>query len=106
FAISDALHAFAGGDPLIPRPSDGKRFYTQLVSAVCVFPELLPGSSVYRDHKVDVLGYSDLVTVLTNPHASPGWTMDQWIAFAMHAALVRIEDPAGEPPPVTRAAKQ
>jgi energy-coupling factor transporter ATP-binding protein EcfA2 len=106
FAISDAMHAFAGRDPLIPRPSDGKRFYTQLMSAVCVFPELLLGSSVYRDHKVNVLGYSDLVTVLTSPHGSPGWTIDQWIAFAMYMGLVRVEDPAGEPPPVTRAAKQ
>jgi energy-coupling factor transporter ATP-binding protein EcfA2 len=106
FAISDAMHAFAGSDPSIPRPSGSKKFYAHLESAVCVVPELLPGSSVYRDHKVNVLGYIDLVTVLTNPHASPGWTMDQWIAFAMFMGLVHVEAPADEAPPVILAAKQ
>src|SRR5206468_5712095 len=61
FAISDEMHAFASNDLSIPSPVGGRKFYSLLESVVCIFPEMLPGSSVYQDHKVRVLGYRDFL---------------------------------------------
>jgi len=106
YAISDQMHAFASNDPSVPSLAGGKKFYSHLESVVCIFPELLPGSSVYEDHKVRVLGYRDFLTLLATRQTNPGWTMDHWVAFAMHLGLVRAQDSADRTPPETRAAQQ
>jgi hypothetical protein len=106
-AISDELHAFARRDPSIPGLPPGEKFYKHLDSVVCVYPELLPGSSVPSDYKVRALGYADLLDLLTTRSKNPpGWTRATWTAFAMHLALVR-DDEAGESlPPDLRAAQE
>src|SRR5262249_8173811 len=78
----------------------------QLESVICVFPELLPGSSVFQDHKVGVMGYQDLVTRLATRQTNPAWTMDHWMSFAMHLGLVRAQDSADRAALETRAAQQ
>jgi hypothetical protein len=92
FAISDEMHVFARSDPSIPQPAAGAKFYKHLESVVCIYPELLPGSSVYEDHKVRVRGYPGLLTLLSTQQTRPAWTREQWLAFAMHLSLVRTDD--------------
>ena len=99
------MHAFASAGSSVPSPPNGKKFYRDLESVVGVFPELLPGSDVYQDHRVRVLGYRALWTLLTTRQKNPGWTLDHWRGFAMHLGLVR-EDSGDGVPPVTRAAQR
>jgi hypothetical protein len=45
-AISDDMQVIAAQDSTVPRSSQGKRFYTQIDSVVCIFPRLDDGSQV------------------------------------------------------------
>jgi hypothetical protein len=106
FAISDQMHVFAAANADVPLPSSGGKFYKHLESVVCVFPELLPGSSVYEDHKVRVRGYNELLAFLLRQRTKPPWTRAHWIAFAMHLGLVRADEAEDRTPPEIRAAQQ
>jgi Nuclease-related domain len=106
YAISDQMRTFATADPSIPRPKNNRKYYEHLESVLCVFPELLPGSSVYQDRKVRVRGYRDLLTLLTHQQTNPGWSKDNWIGFAMHLGLIRAEDAEDRTPPESRLAQQ
>ncbi|GIW88261.1 MAG: hypothetical protein KatS3mg108_2585 [Isosphaeraceae bacterium] len=92
-AISDEMHAFARANRSVPVPSQGEKFFRYLESVVCVFPELLPGSSVPDDHKVRSRGFQGLLRLLderkTHP---PGWSRATWVAFAMHLNLTRVDE--------------
>jgi hypothetical protein len=106
FAISDEMHVFVAADPTIPRPAVGGKFYKRLESVVCVYPELLPGSSVYQDHKVRICGYPDLLALLSKQQTKPAWTREHWLAFAMHLGLVRVEEADDRTAPELKAAQQ
>ena len=69
-AISDDMQVIAAHDSTVPRPSQRKRFYTQIDSVVCIFPRLDDGSQVPNDYKVRTLGYVDCVRFLTTPGKS------------------------------------
>jgi hypothetical protein len=63
-AISDEMHAFARIERSVPVRSSGGKFFKHFESVVCIFPEMLPGSSVYDDHKVRVRGFDSLLEFL------------------------------------------
>ncbi|WP_406698416.1 nuclease-related domain-containing protein [Singulisphaera sp. Ch08] len=92
-AISDEMHAFARTNPSLPVLAPGAKFFKHLESVVCVFPELLPGSSIPDDHKVRSRGFQGLLKLFDerNTHP-PGWSRETWIAFAMHLNLTRIDE--------------
>src|SRR5262249_18709410 len=104
-AISDEMRVFARTNTAIPTPTGGRQFYGHLESVVCIFPELLPGSAVFQDHKVSVLGCRDLLAHLTTRETNPGWTADHWVAFAMYMGLVRMEDSDDQTPTETQTAQ-
>jgi hypothetical protein len=106
FAISDEMHVFARSDPSIPMPAAPAKFYKQLESVVCIYPQLLPGSSVYDDHKVRVRGYPALLTLLSTQQTRPAWTREHWLAFAMHLGLVRTGEHEDGSVPQLKAAQQ
>jgi hypothetical protein len=92
-AISDEMHAFARSDRNVPVPSSGGKFFKHFESVVCIFPEKLPGSSVFDNHKVRVRGFDGLLEFLTTRATHPpGWTRKTWIAFALHLNLVRVDE--------------
>jgi nuclease-like protein len=92
FAISDELHALVKKDSSLPDIPSGKKFYQFIESVVCVFPEILPGSSIDKtDNKVRIKSYTDLAPFLITQNRNPGWRREHWIKFAMHLGLVRHE---------------
>ncbi len=106
FGISDAMHAFSPLDPTVPPLPPGVKYFQRLTSVVCVYPDLLPGSSVYQDHKVAVCGYSGLLDILSAGDRNPGWKRDVWNRFAMHMQLVRLDDSNDRTPPEANAARE
>ncbi|HEY6596830.1 MAG TPA: NERD domain-containing protein [Asanoa sp.] len=97
FAISDDMNVFARDTPGVPRPSGGKRFYTQFDCVVCVFPNLAAGSEVPSDYKVKTLGYPDFLKSIVSPGPRPQWSGDHWTAFITNLALVRAAATTGQP---------
>jgi hypothetical protein len=87
YAVSDAMREFAASNASIPQPDSGEQFYKSFESVVCIFPQLLPGSSIPSDHKVRTLGFDELTELILKRSRSPGWTQLQWIEFAMHLGL-------------------
>ncbi len=101
YAISDAMHHFANSTPGVPRPPNNDKFFKKFESVVCISPKLLPGSDVPSDYLVHTKGFDDLVQFLSNHDRNPGWSREQWIAFAMYLGLVRRESEE----PAARTAK-
>jgi hypothetical protein len=86
FAISDELRRFAQIHTGLPTPPD-RNHYRLFDCVVCVYPELLPGSTVPSDHKVQVRGYPALMAKLMRPEPSHRMTFAQWKGFASHMGL-------------------
>jgi hypothetical protein len=106
-AISDEMHAFARSDRRVPVPSAGEKFFKHFESVVCIFPEKLPGSSVFEDYKVRVRGFDGLLELLTSCEKyPPDWTRETWIAFAMHLNLVRVDDAEDRLPVAAKEARR
>jgi energy-coupling factor transporter ATP-binding protein EcfA2 len=81
YALSDDMHSLAAQDSSTPRPAQGRKFFTQIDSVVCIFPRLAEGSQIPSDFKVKTLGYTDFLTFLIRPGAQPQWNRDHWAAF-------------------------
>jgi hypothetical protein len=86
-ALSDDMHALSVQDSSIPSPSQGRKFYTQIDSVVCIFPRLADGSQVPDDFKVKTLGYADFLSFLTRPGVHPQWNRHHWAVFIRMMAL-------------------
>ncbi len=80
-ALSDDMHTLAAQDRSIPSPPQGRKFYTQIDSVVCIFPRLADGSQVPNDFKIKTLGYADFLRFLTTPGAHPQWSRQHWSTF-------------------------
>jgi hypothetical protein len=89
YVISDAMAHFAARARELRRLPQGKKFYSFFESVVCVYPNLLPSSAVPNQKWVRVMGYSELLDLLEGRDINPGWTLENWIEFAMHLGLVR-----------------
>jgi hypothetical protein len=106
-AISDELHVFTRRDSSVPSLQARDKFYKHFESIVCVYPDLLPGSSIPNDFKVRGWGYPKLLDHLTSGTKSPpGWVRENWVAFAMHLGLLRSEEESETVPPDLKAAQR
>jgi hypothetical protein len=84
FAISDDMHDLArSGD--VPR-SEGK-FYADIHTVICVFPDVPAGSRLDSYRYVDVVGYRQLLQLLCNDGPHPAWDDEHWSAFIRHLQL-------------------
>jgi hypothetical protein len=88
FAISDDMRALAKENEGTPQPPNGKAFYTQFDTAVCVFPRLEDGSEVPSNYKARTLGYPELLHLLTTPGPRPNWSREHWLGFVRMHGLV------------------
>jgi hypothetical protein len=91
FAISDEMHKLANREPHL-KTADGSKFYKHFESVVCVYPDLLAGSKVPSDRRIHVLGYPQLLELLTQAKRNPGWSPEEWKYFAMEMGLLRQEE--------------
>lgn len=87
-ALSDDMASLAAHEADIPRPTAGRKFFTQFDSVVCVFPRLADGSEVPADYKVRTLGYSEFFAFLASPGRHPDWSFLHWKAFIRDLGLV------------------
>jgi hypothetical protein len=92
YALSDQMHRFAKQRLSHADQSNNAKFYKQIDSVVCVSPSLLRGSRVPSDVRVGVHGYPELVEHLTTRALSPGWSIADWMQFAMDLGLLRQEE--------------
>lgn len=84
FAISDDMHDLArSGD--VPR-SAGK-FYADIHTVICMFPDIPAGSRLDPYRYVDVVGYRQLLQLLGNDGPHPAWNDEHWSAFIRHLQL-------------------
>jgi hypothetical protein len=84
YAISDDMHDLArAGDVL---PPAGK-FYTDIYTVICIFPDVPAGSQLDRYNHVDVIGYRQLLDLLSNDGPRPAWNDEHWSAFIRHLQL-------------------
>ena len=96
FKISDEMRSFAQSRVGLPTLTGGKKYYSQIESVVCVFPRLMPGSRTPDDGKVHVRGYLEFLDFVTTVERTPGWTRDDWVAFAIDLSLMHQVDPEAE----------
>jgi len=85
FAISDAMHELAnrGDVPHFP----GK-YYSLIETVVCLSPDIPAGSRLDPYKYVNVVGYQQLLSLLTTAGPNPGWTAEHWDALARHLQLI------------------
>ena len=98
FAVSDELGCRARTIPDGMRLSDGQKHYKFMEGVLCFFPDIPEGSRVPAgDYKVRVIGYGDLITILTDPSTTARWPLPGWLGFAKHLNLneLRLDDSAG-----------
>jgi hypothetical protein len=96
YSISDEMLDFAAGRKGLPKLASGEKYFSQIESVVCISPSLLPGSKTPDDRKVHVKGYPEFLQFVTSVRRSPGWTRDDWIAFAVELGLVHQADCGAE----------
>ena len=90
------MRSFAQSRVGLPTLTGGKKYYSQIESVVCVFPRLMPGSRTPDDGKVHVRGYLEFLDFVTTVERTPGWTRDDWVAFAIDLSLMHQVDPEAE----------
>lgn len=93
FAISDDMHELAR---LGEAPRVSGKYYSQFHTVVCVNPDIPVGSHLERYRHVDVVGYQQLLDLLTTNGPKPAWTGEHWEAFARHLQLVPDEPDSAE----------
>ena len=93
FAISDDMHALAR---LGEVPRIRGKYYGQFDTVVCVNPDIPVGSGLDPYRHVDVVGYRQLLDLLTTDGPKPAWTGEHWGAFARYLQLVPDEPDSPE----------
>jgi hypothetical protein len=73
----------------VPRVSG--KYYSQFDTVVCVAPNIPAGSRLDPHRHVDVVGYRQLLDLLTTDGPKPTWTDEHWDAFARYLQLVPEE---------------
>lgn len=95
FAVSDSLEAFARRRR-VPGPTLGK-YYKDIDTVVCVFPELHVGSvGAGTCEHVTVLGYLELLARLRTPGPRVPFAPADWDRFGQHLNLYRAADDSAE----------
>ncbi len=61
---------------------DKNQFFWLFDAAVCVCPDLHPGSSVKGDFKCRVWGYPEALRRITTRELTPRWPIRDWVKFA------------------------
>lgn len=97
YSISDAMHKMAERDPRRFPAVKGRKFYSLIESAICVFPRLVSGSRISTDNKVRTKSYEDLLKFLLTHERNPGWNRDHWRQLAMYLGLAKAESFEPEP---------
>ncbi len=92
YALSDEIGKVTDKLADFPKLPVGKRFYNFFESSVCIFPSIQQGSRVPSDYKVRVVGYQELLNLLTHSPVRPRWERQHWEILAMHLELVRQDD--------------
>jgi hypothetical protein len=94
YAISDDMHQLAR---LGEAPRVSGKYYSRFDTVVCVNPDIPVGSRLAPYRHVGVVGYEQLLDLLTTDGPKPAWTGEHWKAFARHLQLVPDEpDSPGE----------
>lgn len=85
FAVSDDMHDLARRGEV---PGIAGKYFAQLHTVVCVNPDIPAGSRLDRYQHVDVVGYQQLLTLLTSDGPKPAWENEHWDAFTRHLQLI------------------
>jgi hypothetical protein len=93
--ISNAMRSLAGSDASVPGPSN-KDFFRDFDSAICIFPEVRPGSQLPSDFRVKTIGYADLIAFIVAPGKHPTWQQRHWEAFIRIVGLTPTHARADE----------
>ena len=91
YALSDELAAFRQRSNNVPPPRKG-HFYKQLNSAVCLCPEIAPGSNLPPgDFKCWIWSFSTAVEEICTTDIQSSWGLHHWERFATeHLGLEEI----------------
>jgi hypothetical protein len=93
YAISDDMHELTR---LGEAPRVSGKYYRRFDTVVCVYPDIPAGSRLDPYRHVDVVGYQQLLDLLTTDGPKPAWTAEHWEAFARHLQLVPDEPDSPE----------
>ncbi|MGW6697261.1 hypothetical protein [Nocardia sp. NPDC055049] len=93
FSISDDMHALAQNGAV---PHLREKFYTRFQTVICLNPGIPVASRLDTHRHVEVVGYLQLLELLTTDGPRPDWADEHWLAFARYLQLVRDQpDPPG-----------
>jgi len=84
-AISDDMHDLARAGEV---PRSAGKFYNDIHTVICVYPEVPVGSRLQPYRYVDVVGYEQLLELLCADGPRPGWNSEHWSAFIRHLQLM------------------
>lgn len=86
YAINDDMRdLFRSGE--VPGPTSQK-FFKDIHTVVCLYPEIPAGSEIDKHEHVDVVGYRELVELLAAAGPRPSWSDEHFEAFARHLGLM------------------
>lgn len=86
YAINDDMRELSKADE-VPGPRR-QRFFKDIHTLVCLYPEIPAGSDIDKHEYVDVVGYRELVELLVTAGPRPAWRDEHFDAFARHLRLV------------------
>ncbi len=94
YSVSDEMRYLADRGE-VP-PAAARKFFKQIDSVVCIYPEVPHGSQLGRAEHVAVVGYEQLLARLVQPGGPtpPQWTDTDWDTFARYLGVFRPDDGA------------
>ena len=89
YALSDEMGKFQRKHDEVPKPSKNK-FFEQFEAAVCICPEIAPGSKLNRgDFKCRIWGYPEALEAICCGSIQSSWSLLVWKRFAKEHLLLQ-----------------
>jgi Nuclease-related domain len=85
YALSDAMRAYQRRNASVPAAAKSA-YYRFFQSFVCIYPAIHTDSKVTKgDYRVRIRSYRDVLNAICTDCTEPGWSLEDWAAFAERA---------------------